>query len=187
MRVFINPGHSPGGRPDPGAVNMETGLRECDIAEKIGSQVKEYLEAAGCSVTMVQSDNLAGESEGVNVVETANLQKCDVFVSIHCNAANRRARGAETLCYSVYAKCGRLAGFIQDQLVTAVQRIDHTFPDRGVKERKGLAVLKSTAMPAALVETGFIDNREDAHIMTLYSREIAAAIARGITDYWRTI
>lgn len=187
MRVFINPGHAPDGRPDPGAVNLSEGLRECDVAYGIGCCVKEFLELAGCSVTMVQSDNLAGESDGVNVVGTANAQKCDIFVSIHCNAANGKARGAETLCYSVYARSADLAKFIQFQLVTAVQRIDHTFPDRGVKERPDLVVLNSTAMPAALVEAAFIDNREDATIMTMYSREIAAAIARGITDYWQSM
>lgn len=187
MRVFINPGHAPGGKPDPGAVNKELGLRECDVALTISKHVKRYLEWAGCTVTMVQSNNLFGEADGVNVVETANKQKCDVFVSIHCNAFNGAARGAETLCYSVYAKSADLAKFIQFQLATAVKHVDSSFPDRGVKSRPGLVVLNSTAMPAALVEAAFIDNREDADILQMYSQEIAAAIARGITDYWQSM
>ena len=36
MKVFINPGHARGGLPDPGAVNEELGLRECDMAMDIG-------------------------------------------------------------------------------------------------------------------------------------------------------
>lgn len=187
MRVFINPGHAPGGRPDTGAINKESGLRECDVALDISRHVKRYLELAGCTVTMVQSNNLFGEADGVNVVETANRQKCDIFVSIHCNAFNGKARGAETLCYSVYAKSADLAKCIQFQLAAAVRRADMTFPDRGVKSRPGLVVLNSTAMPAALVETAFIDNREDAAILINYSQEIAAAIARGITDYWQSM
>ena len=39
MRVFINPGHAPNGNPDPGAVNANTGLRECDVALVVGTKV----------------------------------------------------------------------------------------------------------------------------------------------------
>ena len=40
MKVFINPGHCPGA--DSGATG--NGLRECDVALKIGERVKNYLE-----------------------------------------------------------------------------------------------------------------------------------------------
>lgn len=187
MNIFINPGHSPSGTPDPGAVNRELGLRECDIALDVCRQVKSFLEFAGCSVTLIQSHNLAGEEkEGINVCGTANSLKCDIFVSIHCNSSEHKsARGAETLCYSADSKGGKLAGFIQSQLVNAVRRVDAAFPDRGIKERRDLVVLNSTIMPAALIEIGFISNGEDAAIMLMYGHEIAAAIARGITDYWQ--
>ena len=36
---------------------------------------------------------------------------------------------------------------------------------------------------AVLVETAFIDNDEDAEILTNYWDDIARAIARGVTDY----
>ena len=44
MKVFINPGHSPNGIPDCGAVNRELGLRECDVAYDISGLIKKYLE-----------------------------------------------------------------------------------------------------------------------------------------------
>ena len=46
MKVFINPGHSPNGIPDCGAVNHELGLRECDVAYDISGLIKKYLETA---------------------------------------------------------------------------------------------------------------------------------------------
>lgn len=58
MKVFLNPGHAPGGVPDPGACNPVTGLRESDVAAKIGALVQKYLEAAGCTVEMLQSNDL---------------------------------------------------------------------------------------------------------------------------------
>jgi len=62
--------------------------------------------------------------------------------------------------------------------------IDNKFPDRGVKEGPQLMVLRHTDMPAVLVECGFIDNAADAWLMVQYPADVAAAIARGITDYW---
>ena len=96
MRVFINPGHDL--ERDSGAVNPTSGLRECDVAANIGGLVKGYLEAAGCEVQMLQSDNLAGETPGLPcVVDTANGWSTAVFVSLHCNAARGSAQGTETL------------------------------------------------------------------------------------------
>lgn len=186
MKVFINPGHSPNGQPDCGAVNRQTGLRECDVALTVGRLAEKYLAAAGCTVSLLQSNNLAGESpDQPNVVATANNSGADIFVSIHCNADHEAARGAETLCFENSGKTGVLADCIQKQLITTLRRIDDTFPDRGIKERPNLIVLNSTKMPAVLVETAFIDNKEDADILVMYSDEIARAIARGVTDYWQ--
>ena len=42
MKVFLNPGHAPGGHPDPGAVNSESGLRECDVALAVGQSAESY-------------------------------------------------------------------------------------------------------------------------------------------------
>ena len=103
MRVFINPGHDL--ERDSGAVNPTSGLRKCDVAANIGGLVKGYLEAAGCEVQMLQSDNLAGETPDLPcVVDTANGWPADVFVSLHCNAANGYARGTETLVYNGQAR-----------------------------------------------------------------------------------
>ena len=96
MRVFINPGHDR--EQDIGAVNPNTGLRECDVAATIGSLVQTYLETAGCEVQLLQSDNLAGETPDLPcVVDTANTWPADVFVSLHCNADSGCASGTETL------------------------------------------------------------------------------------------
>lgn len=46
-----------------------------------------------------------------------------------------------------------------------------------------LIVLNSTDMPAVLVEMAFVDNDEDAQILTERADEMARAIARGITDF----
>lgn len=181
MRVFLNPGHDL--VYDSGAVNQDRGLRECDIAHDIGMLVAAYLEKAGCEVRMLQSDNLNGESkcpdrQNATVCGAANDWPADIFVSLHCNAANAIARGTEICVYRVGGEAERLAGCILHQIVNAVGT-----KNRGTKERPGLCVLRRTDMPAVLVEMAFIDNDSDARILRDCQDDLARAIARGITDY----
>lgn len=188
MKVFINPGHDT--TYDSGAVNPNTGLRECDVAAEVGARVAAYLEGAGCECQLMQSDNLAptgaGRSEyadrqGLTVTETANEWGADVFVSIHCNAFNESAHGTEVECYGA-GEGARLAGNIQKQIVGALGTLD-----RGVKSMPHLLVLKYTDMPACLVEMAFIDNDNDAELLANKQDDFARAIARGVTDYEQSL
>lgn len=176
MKVFINPGHCLG--VDPGAVNNALGITEADIVHDIGTRVTDYLDKAGCEVMLLQSNNLNGEAPGENICATANYWPADVFVSLHCNAFNGNAKGTETCVYSLYGESAKLGQHIQNQLVNSLGTVD-----RGLKERTGLAVLKATTMPAALVEIAFIDNADDAGVLVNCKDAIARAIARGVTDY----
>lgn len=185
MKVFLNPGHDL--VHDSGAVHPRTGLRECDVAAAVGDLVRGYLENAGCEVRMLQSDNLNWDSDyadrqDCSVCDCANAWPADVFVSIHCNAANGRAHGTETLICGAGGRSEQLAECIQQQIV---ESLDTT--DRGLKERPGLIVLRATDMPAVLVELAFIDNDEDAELLMTRQDDFARAIARGVTDYEQMI
>lgn len=191
MKVFINPGHDLD--YDSGAVSPRTGLRECDVAAHVGTLVKHYLEAAGCTCELMQSDNLAPTSigrsryadrQGLTVTETANDWDADIFVSIHCNSAEaEEACGTETFAYALDGGDGeQLATCIQNQIVNALSTVD-----RGVKANPELFVLKYTAMPAVLVELGFISNASDEQLLANRQDDFARAIARGVTDYEQTL
>jgi N-acetylmuramoyl-L-alanine amidase len=179
MKVFINPGHAPDGNPDPGAVNSETGLRECDVALIIGNKVANYLSAVGYDVKTLQSDSLS------DIVDIANEWGTDVFVSIHCNsAANDSAKGTETWYNDGSIGAEKLATCILNQMVNSLLLVN-----RGVRDAvpgvSGLYVLKYTNMPAALIETAFISNQDDENLLADPEKQdqFASAIARGITDY----
>lgn len=182
-KVFINPGHDR--QYDSGACHRN-GRREADVAYEIGVLAKKYLEAAYCEVKMIQSDNLCMDSvhDGLPCVTyVANDWPADIFVSIHCNAFNGNARGTETLCYNTNSNGGKLAYGIHGQLLNSIPGL----VDRGVKGRKDLIVLKHTDMPAVLVETAFIDNDADLQLLEQYKDDFARAIARGVTDYLKTL
>lgn len=191
MKVFINPGHDLD--YDSGAVSPRTGLRECEVAAHVGALVKHYLEAAGCTCELMQSDNLAptpggrskyADRQGETVTETANDWGADIFVSIHCNSvANADVAGTETFSYELDGGEGeKLAKCIQNQIVGAIG-----MDDRGVKADPDLLVLKYTAMPAVLVELGFISNAGDEELLANRQDDFARAIARGVTDYEQTL
>lgn len=79
-----------------------------------------------------------------------------------------------------------MASCIQNQLVKSLAPFDAGYQDRGVKAHSSFCVLRHTAMPAVLVETGFIDS-EDVNLLTRHGDDTARAIARGVTDYGQRI
>ena len=176
MKVFINPGHAPNGNPDPGAINQSLKMRECDVALDVGMWVEKYLNSWSIETKLVQDDSLA------YVCSESNKFDADVFVSIHCNAFNAKARGTETW-YFYNSKNGlKLAECVQYTLQDKGGRLD-----RGVKPAKpgvnGLYVLTNTNAPAVLVEIGFIDQLDDAVYMHNHKDYIGLQIARGIYKF----
>ena len=74
------------------------------------------------------------------------------------------------------------AAISSDKIVDSLGTIN-----RGLKDRGGLYVLKHTDMPAVLVKTAFISDGEDAVKLRDNADEFACAIARGVTDYERSL
>ena len=168
MKVFINPGHCPG--VDSGATG--NGLRECDVALKIGKRVQKYLENIGIETKLLQIDGLAA------IATAANKSGADLFVSIHCNsAAVDTAHGTETFHWNGSESGEKLASAIQYQIINSIGTVN-----RGVKTAN-FTVLRLTDMPAVLVETAFINNSHDAKLLVEKEDDFARAIARGVTDY----
>lgn len=167
----MNPGHAPNGQPDPGAVNKNLGIRECDVALSVSNKVAFYLRRVGLPVVVMQNDSLK------EIVDEANIYGDSLFISIHCNAANGQARGTETFV-SPHASHTSvlLADKIQDQIVNNLGTLN-----RGVKY-ENYYVLRYTDAPAVLVELEFIDNDEGCQLMLDKTDEFARAIARGVTD-----
>lgn len=174
MKICINAGHAPNGDPDPGAVGG-TGLRESDVAYDIMQLVMYYLQQVDYKTIEVQDDDLQ------KICDVSNDFVADLFVSIHCNAAeNRGARGTETFSMSRCSEGGKLARSIQSQIVSRMGIVN-----RGVKVCEDIYVIKHTNCPAVLVETAFISNDEDEALLASEEGkdEFARAIALGVTNY----
>jgi N-acetylmuramoyl-L-alanine amidase len=89
--VVLDPGH---GGSDPGAIGVG-GLREKDVTLRLALALRPKLEARGFSVVMTRNgDRTLSLEERTAIAEGS---RGDVFVSLHANAAPRRAlHGIET-------------------------------------------------------------------------------------------
>lgn len=178
MIVCIDAGH---GGKDPGAVAEE--VQEKDINLAIAQILVPILIGTGHKILFSRCNDEFVEL--YNRAEYANSAGADIFVSIHNNAAdNPSAQGAETLFYPGSDQGEKLARFVQDELVKKLQR-----PDRGIKPRRNLAVLKYTAMPAILVECGFLTNSTERKLLqdSGFQQLAAEGIAEGIEKYSREV
>lgn len=90
-RVVLDPGH---GGNDPGATGP-TGLREKDVTLAIAHKVAPVLARNGVEITLTRDDDRYVTLE--ERTARANAFGADLFVSIHCNAAeNKTKKGVET-------------------------------------------------------------------------------------------
>jgi N-acetylmuramoyl-L-alanine amidase len=169
MILALDAGH---GLPDSGAVGC--GLLEYQVAMRIVQQVKPIIERHGVKVVLTRTnDKIVALNERCRIANDANA---NLFVSIHLNAADKKAHGYETLTYKQRPE----ATMMHAEMMNYLKRFGVT--DRGIKERPGLAVLAGTYMPALLLENLFIDNESDMKLMKQESffNGLCEAIARGI-------
>lgn len=172
MKVVVNTGHGGG---DPGAVNKSLNVTEHDYCTKLTSALVSALRKLGHEADVVVQDK-----RGVGMVAAAcNALSPDVVVSLHNNAAeNLKATGTETLYWHTSTNGKKLAEAVQKRLVAALG-----LPDRGVKARDNLAVLRSTRAPAIIVEPFFISNDGDYKLAVEKMPQLADAIAQGVNDW----
>ena len=151
-KIYIDPGHNCSGA-DTGAVGY--GLKEQDVSVQVGIILRELLLISGQTVKMSRENITDTVAQGLNAslagrYNAANSWNADIFVSIHCNAANTKAYGCETY-YCTSSTQGRaLAECVQPHMAAETERYN-----RGVKSAN-FAVIKHTNMPAILVELSLI-------------------------------
>jgi len=192
--VMLDPGH---GGHKPGGVNKELGLKEKDIVLKVAQHVVAELEDNYPHI--IPSLTRSGDIH-VSLPERcrmANRKEVDIFVSIHTNA--RPMKGVygieiETFYCRGSGKGKELARIIQKNLLSEQTPIKTI--DRGVKigevwskkKQKMVPyyVLRNTAMPAVLVELGFLSDFEEAVILSspVHQKTMGRTLAQSIDEFF---
>ena len=173
MIIGIDCGHTLSGE---GTGAQGCGYKEENLTRELGKIVMELLEHEGHSVINCTVDKSLNNSQQLkDRVIKADRQKLDLFVSIHFNASNGSGHGTEVLVHSTNSKATPYAGRICNNICKL------GFRNRGVKTH-GAYVLRYTDAPALLIETCFIDNKNDMELYTKNVRKVAKAIVEGILN-----
>jgi N-acetylmuramoyl-L-alanine amidase len=194
--VVLDPGH---GGQDSGA--MCGGVLEKDLTLDVSRRIDRLLDAEGIATLMTRLGDtyvsLADRAAFANRVSNS------IFISIHFNEDNQPVSSGVETYYAAHqitagsfvaswlpflwravsespnSESQKLAGFIQEALVARTRAVD-----RGTKPKEFFVIANVTS-PAALIEGGFLTNKEDISKLASenYREEIAAAVADGILRY----
>jgi N-acetylmuramoyl-L-alanine amidase len=165
MKFGIDIGHNCS--PDTGAVGVK---KEDDLTTAVGTKLIQKLTAAGHTVVNCTPKTASSVTDSLQQrVRKANAENVNIFVSIHFNAFNKKAYGAEVFGISNASK-----GIAQSVLKEIVKL---GFFNRGVKSTP-LYVLRNTQMPAILIECCFCDSQTDMDIFD--AEKMAEAIKVGL-------
>ena len=178
MAVYnVHGGHN---RIVPGASSY---LDEVTEDRKITAGVISLLRSAGHTAYDCTDD--AGRTAGANlanIVAKCNAHAADLDISIHQNAALKdpgdgKTKGVEVFVYSTSSKAKAAAERVCRNIAAL------GFTNRGVKVSTGLYVLRNTKAPAMLIETCFVDDKDDADLYNKVGvNAICKAIAEGILN-----
>ncbi len=200
--IAIDAGH---GGADQGAVGR-SGVAEKDLALLVARALRELLEGEyGLRVILTREQDRAVPPDAR--AEAANAARADVLVSIHLNASlGGEASGSHVYHFApagpVRSGAPDPASFVpwedaqlrwtpeSRRLAEAllVELGDLPVPARDVAGAP-LLVLGRAAMPAALIELGFLTSAEDEPHLARpgFAREAARAIAAGLMRYRRLL
>lgn len=177
-KICVDAGHNDSAKyGDTGASGNS--LREQDItfaiAKKLGDLFYGKAEIFLTRPTLKTNIGTSVNSSINGRVKISNDNKCDLFVSIHCNAGG--GTGTETLVYAKGGEAEKLAVIVNDKLVNGLK-----LTNRGVKQGN-IGVLRLTNCPAILVETAFIDTESDALLLKNNQEDFARLIYEGICEH----
>lgn len=183
--VMIDPGH---GGADPGAV--AGGVAEKDINLAISRALQQELRQGETEsiLTRGEKGRLNPDSSMTYAERDRNLvgrkklavdNQAHVFVSIHTNSNKDRRAAGGIVYYSADNPFNKvLAEMIQEEL-------NGLYNMKRKVEAANFTVVSNNAMPAVLVEVGFITNPSDRNKLTQsdFRQALAQAVNRGLIKY----
>jgi len=183
IKIFIDQGHNP---QNPNAGAEAGGYREQDINYEVGVRLAALLnnnpnfEARLSRTSPTQQLGTSTATSLQARVSAANSWGANFFISLHCNSnPNPAISGSEAYVFRLNSPAHHMAV----QILAGLNYITG-LPNRGVFARPTLYVLRATAMPAVLVEMGYMTNPRDLYLLTTNPQLFAQGIYNGILMYY---
>ena len=179
MKILLISGH--GGTPyDSGAVG--NGYTEAVETRRMANAVAPLLRNYGFSVQMY--DQSQDAYKVVTQGGSLPLSGIDYVMEFHLNSAANDLKGnGKTTGSEIFVHVNEAGVGVEQAILKRLQALG--FTNRGVKRSSGLAVLKHVykrGISHALIETCFIDDKDDMELYKAKFYEIAHAIADGVAE-----
>lgn len=166
----VNDGHTVSGYGS-GAVGR---IAESEQTRLVGNEVRRLLKERGHNVVNCTIDYANSVHESLDVVvQQANREDLDWFISIHFNAGG--GKGVEVYTYE-----GRQ---YEDAIKVCENIAALGFRNRGVKAGTGLYVIRKTKVKSMLIEVCFVDTDDADHYLQVGHTAIAEAIVNALSGY----
>lgn len=144
---------------------------EAALMLPITKSAVKYLRSYG--VTVISDADTGNKKNMIVDVAWANKEKCDIYVSVHCDYS-KAPSGVMPLYVSTSGK--KLATALNSAISNGIP-----MKSRGVCKRTDLYELNATNMTACILETGAI--KADLKILKGDYNKYGKLIAKGICDY----
>ena len=175
--VVIDAGH---GGKDGGA--EKSGVLEKDIDLAIVLALKELLDASEANIKVYYTRTDDSNPSYANRVGLANKSGADLFISIHNNSYKRSSsiKGTEVMYSESFEgdfTSERLAEICMEELTETLGS-----RDRGLLEGDSIYIINHSEVPVALVEVGFMTNKEELKLLNSeeYQKQAAEAVYKAI-------
>lgn len=175
LTIGIDAGH--GGPQSNGAVGL-SGLKEKDMTLDMAHTLKSILEKQGAKVVLSRDSDV-----GMTIRERQDKfieNKCDIVLSIHCNAGGSPLSMLGTSTYYRYDPYKPLA---EDILGYLLKMKD--VKNFGMVGNFNFSLSAITDFPCVLVETLFISSLREEEMLAdpAIRRAMMENVAKGLTDY----
>lgn len=176
MKVYIGVGH---GGKDSGAVGY---LVEKDINLKMALACADYLKTKGVNVKLSRTND-SYKSVSTKAKE-ANLYQCDIAIDVHNNAGG--GKGFEAIHSLAGGKGKELAKLIEKEVIAIGQNSRGLITKKNASGKDYYGFIRSTKMPALILEGVFVDNKEDVKLADTDEKckKFGEAYAKGILKYF---
>lgn len=186
--VVVDPGHGGNSGLNPsGCRAWHNGvcIYEKHLTLAIATKLRRHLEAAGATVLMTRTTD-------VNVplpqrAKLANDNNADLLLSIHIDSCKIPNSASGTTTY--YHRQDPSSRALAQSIVERIARVSG-LPNRRARSdtvlyTNGLAVLRHSAVPATLIEVGYLNHSRDRAklVNAAFQETIAKAIFDGVRGY----